>query len=266
MSYNNSVRLVNPSLFGTLMGKRHDIWQMKFLTASDLAQFSVKRGLSLFEGSDLTRLWQLGLLRTDLIKSPEKFQHPGIVEHGKDSDDWYIYADERSFPLQPVDWEGEIEKLEVLSPDLEILFHPFRYYVLFHFEQNLLQVKKLQHIRFPSKYISIPDTDSFVSWSHSEHFVPQVRQWNDSVSLAVIAEPCAYGRIIHSLRMDMSIYYKGGWDTFHRMIDEHWQDVSQIYKTVGIEHLKEIHQEFCYATQTLDPNEPTGCATRCTFG
>jgi hypothetical protein len=255
MTYNRSARLVNPSLFGTLMGKRHDIWQMKLLTASDLAQFSEKRGLSLFEGSDLTRLWQLGLLRTDLIKSPEKFQHPGIVEHGKDNDDWYIYADERSFPLQPVDWEGEIEKLEVLSPDLEILFHPFRYYVLFHFEQNLLRVKKLQHTRFPSKYISIPDTDSFVSWSHSEHFVPQVRQWNDSVSLVVIAEPCAYGRIIHSLRMDMSIYYKGGWDTLHRMIDEHWQDVSQIYKTVGIEHLKEIHQGFCYATQTLDPNE-----------
>jgi len=255
MSHNSSVHLVNPSLFGKLIGKRYDIWQMKFLTASNFAQFSEKRGLSLFGESDLIRFWQLGLLRADLIKSPEKFQHPGIVEHGKDSDDWYIYTDERSTPLQPTDWESAIEKLEVLSPDLEILFHPFRYYVLFLFEQRLLRVKKLQQTRFPAKYISIPEANSFVSWSQSEHFVQQIQQWNDSVSLAVIAEPCVYGRVIHSLSLNMSIYHKGGWDTLYRMIDEHWQDVSQIYKAVGIDHLKEIHQELCYATQTLDPNE-----------
>ncbi len=255
MSDNNSSRLFNPSLFGALVGKRYDIWQMKFLTAGKLAEFSEKRGLSLFEGADLIRLWQLGLLRADLIKSPEKFQSPGIVEHGKDSDDRYIYTDERIFPLQPIDWESEIEKLEVLSPDIEILFHPFRYYILFHYEQRLLRVKKLQHTRFPSKYISIPDLTGFVGWSHSERFIPQVEKWNDSVSLAVIAEPCEYGRIIHSLSMNMSIYYKGGWKTLHQMILEHLQDVAQIYRMVGIERLKEIHQEFCYATQQLDPNE-----------
>jgi hypothetical protein len=255
MADDNSSRLFNRSIFGTLLGKRHDIWQMKFLTASKFAEFSDKRGLSLFEGTDLIRLWQLGLLKADLIKSPEKFQRPGIVEHGKDSDGWYIYTDERTFPLPLTDWESEIDKLEVLSPDIEILFHPFRFYVLFHIERHLLRVKKLQHTKFPFKYISIPDINSFVRWSHSERFIPQVEKWNDSVSLAVIAEPCAYGRIIHSLSMNMSIYYQGGWETLYRLIDEHQQDVVQVYKMIGIEHLKEVHQEFCFATQMLDPNE-----------
>src|SRR6266436_1273036 len=74
----SSSRLLNNTLFGTLVTQRHHIWQMHFLSVDKLAEFSQKHGLLFFEKKDIPLLWQLGFLRADMVICPRKIHYPGL--------------------------------------------------------------------------------------------------------------------------------------------------------------------------------------------
>jgi hypothetical protein len=250
-----SSQFLEPDLFGALMGTYHDIWQMSFLKADELAKFSEKRGVPWFERADIVQLWQLGWLRADLIKSPQAIQYPGIVAREEDSDDGYIYTDERSLPTGVMDGKDGIAKITLLPSGVDLLFHPFRYYILFQIGQQLSRNRLRRSMSFPLQHFTLPNVEGFMKWAHSNQAIDQVGKWDDSASIAVIAEPCIYGRIFHVLRMEMPASYENGWDTFYQLMDEHRKSVAELYQKIGIDRLKAIHQDLCYATQTLDPNE-----------
>lgn len=251
MSQNSSPsRLLKHDLFGTWIAKRRHIWQMDFLNINKLAGFSQKHGLSLFEKQDIIQLWQLGLLQADIIKCEQKIQRAGLVEHGKDEDEEYIYSDERPIPSYSASWEEAVAKLEPLSPDIQLLFHPFRFYVLAQLEGTLSRTRIIEKAPFPLQSYSIPDFSFFQSWANSSGFKEKIQKWNDVASLAIMAEPCFYGSIFHSL----SASYPLDFEMLREHIIKHWEDVAQCYKNVGIELLKEIHQEVCHVTQMLDSN------------
>jgi hypothetical protein len=251
MSQNNtSSRLLNHALFGTWVAKRHHIWQMDFLNANKLAEFSQKHGLSFFEKRDIIQLWQLGLLQADIIKCQQKIQHAGLIEHGMDEDEEYIYSDGRPIPSYSASWEEAVAKLEPLSPDIQLFFHPFRFYVLAEIEKMLSNHKLVEKVQFPIKSYAVPDFSFFQLWANSNEFKEEIQQWNAVASLAIIAEPCFYGSIFHSLSASAPLDF----ETLRKYIASHWQDVAQCYQNVGIEHLKEAHHEICRVTRRLDPN------------
>lgn len=251
MSRNHtSSRLLNHALFGTWIAKRHHIWQMDFLNADKLAEFSQKHGLSFFEKRDIIQLWQLGLLQADIIKCQQKIQHAGLIEHGMDEDEEYIYSDERPIPSYSASWEEAVAKLEPLSPDIQLFFHPFRFYVLAEIEKMLSNHKLVEKVQFPIKSYAVPDFSFFQLWANSNEFKEEIQQWNAVASLAIIAEPCFYGSIFHSLSASAPLDF----ETLREYIASHWQDVAQCYQNVGIEHLKEAHHEICRVTRRLDPN------------
>lgn len=88
----SSMNLLPPGQLGLWVAERLDIWQMRFLGDRDLGSFADRRGLSL--GFDhVQRLWQLGLLRADLVASkgvceigydPERHHRRSIRLHGWD--------------------------------------------------------------------------------------------------------------------------------------------------------------------------------------
>src|SRR3989442_5423 len=96
MSQNTaSPGFLEPSLLGAWIAEHRRIWQMNFLKARDLAQFCRDRGLSHFDENDITKLWQLGLLKADLIESRRKYDRAGLVDRGFNHYGDHVYTDER---------------------------------------------------------------------------------------------------------------------------------------------------------------------------
>lgn len=253
-----SPKLLEPSLPGAWIVEHRRIWQMKFLNASDLAQFCSDRGLGNFREAGIIQLWQLGILKADLVESDEAFSLDGLVERGVNRYGLHVYSDERQ-PYQRFEgWGDALKALNPLREDIKPLFHPFRYYVLYHLNRAL-EFRSSPIQMFNQKgYQGILDFNlsMFNQWSGSDEFVSSIKKWNDAASLGIVTEPCVYVKIFHTIRYDPFEVenYQAGAEEISRHMDEYWNNVNELYHQVGMERVEEIRQELCIATQSLDSN------------
>lgn len=104
-------RLLESVLPGAWIAKHQHIWQMNFLNADKLASFSHDRGLAYFNENDVIHLWQLGLVKADLIKSRGKLRLVGLVDCGSDLYGNHIYSDERQLPKKLTRWDNAVKTL-----------------------------------------------------------------------------------------------------------------------------------------------------------
>ena len=142
---NTSTELLEPALPGAWIAEHRRIWQMNFLNADKFASFGHDRGLASFNEKDVTQLWQLGLIKADLITSRSKLSLVGLVDRGTDRYGPYLYSDERQLPRRLRKWKNARKNLKPLQEGVELLFHPFRYYVLYHLDRVLgLHSSKMQ--------------------------------------------------------------------------------------------------------------------------
>jgi hypothetical protein len=202
---NTTAELLEPSLPGAWIVEHNRIGQISLLKAKELAQFCSDRGLSDFREKGIIQLWQLGLLKADLIESDEEFIYDGLVTRGNDQYGQYRYSDERQLH-QPTEGWGDAENtITPLNENITLLFHPFRYYVLYHIDRVLpgASISKMQMFNQGS-YPRLLELvlSSFNNWAGSDQFIPTIRRWNDITSLCILTEPCTYQRIFHSIRYD----------------------------------------------------------------
>src|SRR6266480_1878957 len=104
-----SPELLEASLPGAWIAEHSQIGQMSLLSAKELAQFCSDRGLSDFREKSIIQLWQLGLLKAELIESNEEVTYDGLVARGHDRYGWHRYSDERQLRQRSEGW-GEAEK------------------------------------------------------------------------------------------------------------------------------------------------------------
>ena len=251
----SSSHLLDLGLLGKMLAKRRPLWQMNFLNAGELAAFSQKRGVSFFEKEDIMQFWQLGFLQADLIESGHELQETGLVKQDNDEYSQYIYSDERLLAIHPNGWDDEVVNLALLPSDVEPLFHPFRYYVLYQLERNLPRVSNIGERPFPLRGFAVPDLSWFKVWSSSTDFVETITSWNDVSALITLTEPYMYERVFGSLGLDMYWMSRGSWQELYKQIEQLGQEIIQCYQIIGIKRLQAIYQELCEAVHKLDPNE-----------
>lgn len=257
--------LVNLELFGTWMAKRRHIWQMSLLNARELARFCRDRELS-FDEKDILRLWQLGWLQADIIEANRKYTKNGLIYRGMDYyNGLHIYSDERRLRNRSKGWEGAAGKLKSLPQNVQPLFHPFRYYVLYHLNRVLsLHISEMQALLSVERYPQLLELslEMFRRWSSSKQNISVLESWNDAVSLVVATEPCMFEDVFHVLTARISLIkadnpnIPGGEsiNILRNDIAEHWEDVKKCYENIGLERIKQLHQDLCVATQFLDNN------------
>ncbi len=183
--------LLEPSLPGAWIAENRRIWQMNLLSADKLGSFSHDRGLTSFNEKDVIRLWQLGLIKADLVISRRKLYLVGLVDRGTDSYGRHIYSDERQIPRRLRKWKNARNNLKPLQKGVEILFHPFRYYVLYHLDGLLgVNISKMQMF-YQDGFPGLLDwrLSSFNRWVGSEQFLSDIRKWNETASLCIVTEP-----------------------------------------------------------------------------
>src|SRR5260370_25972361 len=159
-----------------------------------------------------------------------------------------------NFTSIPKDGGDALKTLNPLQDDVKLLFHPFRYYVLYHLDRALGLNSSRMQMFYQEGYQRILDygLSMFNNWSRSEQFRSSIKLWNDTASIAIITEPCAYLRIFHFIRYspwDVTNFQAGA-EEIYRHIDEYWNSMNELYHQIGIERLQKIRQQLCHPAQT----------------
>lgn len=244
--------LINPVQLANWVAERSDIWQMPFREAKDLAEFVKKRNLP-FERNDIERIWQLGLLRADLIVTKRKLGQPGFSLIKEGDDGTYYYADERPCQI-PKNWRSGLKGLGPRTRGLDIWFHPFRSYVLHH-------IRRVLDFHFSPVYSLLnatwyqEQTESHLAHLderfQSEQFVEVLSRLNNITAMVVAVEPYIFPNLFHMLRSSGSIDF----DTQRQHISEHWREVVPCYQSIGIDRIESIRSQLCMDADTLEPND-----------
>ncbi len=250
------MQLPEKHILGQWMYEKPDIWQMKLLDERGLDSFARSRGLMpFFMGEHIKVLWRLGLLYADLVVTSETIDLDGLMYLGSGPDQKYYYADERQIQPFSAGVVGTASKLSDEScTQLQLLFHPFRYYVLYHIDRMLKIRATPFQMLYPSKAyerILTGNIESFNVFSTTKEFTEQILLWNRVSALASAVEPCFFERLFQVLSKPA----RRSFETQEKMISEHWETVKQCFLDMGIDQLETYRRELTIAAEMLDPNK-----------
>ncbi len=272
--------IVGPEVLGRWMIERWYVWQMRLLDAKKLSRFCRARGVQVTSssGKDVERLWQMGLLRADYVRSDEELTENGLVKIRMDRYGRHLYADARRPTPRAEGFVGAAAGLERLSPAVKPFFHPFRFYVI----QQLLQPVLLGPrpnitpistftTAGANRYAGLVEKElgRFNDYTRGESFLREVERANDVAELAVAAEPCVYERMFGGRRVPglepedlgisveeyLALGSEARWERTSefqkRGIEEHGEELSRYYRDAGVERLEEVRERLCIDSERL---------------
>jgi hypothetical protein len=273
-------RLVDSQLLGRWVIERWYIWQMRMLDARTLSKFSRARGVQISSSSakDVDRLWQMGLLRADYVRSDEELDQEGLTEVRTDQYGRHLYADARRPSAPSGGWLAGAAGLQELPRTVKPFFHPFRFYVVQQLLQPVVLAPKPNITPMSTFTTSGLDNytnlvrrelESFNDYTRTESFLREVERANDYAGLAVATEPCVYERMFGSRRVpglepeDLGIDVEGysgldpdaRWERTREFqeqaIEEHGRDLADRCREVGLDSLEEVRQALCIDSERL---------------
>ena len=255
-----------PCVLGRWIVERAGIWQMRLLDDLGLDSFARDRGVTSFSlGRHIRDIWQVGLLNADIVASPSRLNIEGLtlVTEGQAAE--YLYADERALVHRSMGWGNALEEIQPISLEVELRFHPFRYYVLYEMERRLrLTISPIQMLAAVERYGGMLESEiqRFQQLSADSTFSQSVRSWNRAAALIIAAEPCLFPRLFGLIKYSPFV----GLASQEQQLNAHWADVARCYRAIGLEQLKKVHQQLCFAATSLDPNNRVHTILRLTRG
>jgi len=243
---------------------RSRIWQMRLLNQTEFADYVARRGLGYSSGLDIERLWQIGLLRADLVRSSQELDTPGLeLMEGVDKDT-FEYIDKREVSY-PNGLSSIVDQLPELSSGITLFFHPFRYFVLYLVDRNLHpSIHPMQQLLWANGLMEVVQGwQEFFDRRTREPDLPKaVRYWESIAEMAIVAEPHLYERLFSVLLGQLGMSY----EEQLKVIEKYWQDVRKYYEAVGVERLEKARQHLCIEAERLDPNKTVHTILRLTSG
>jgi hypothetical protein len=242
--------MVDRRVLARWMAKYWHIWQMDLLTPAELSSYASYRGLT-FWSSHVRELWEAGLLRADLVVVDGKFNRPGFSYVGHDSDGQRLYADERQMGPLPEGWSVEHPTSSGLGA-AALLFHPFRYYVLFHLSQMLdPAIVPIMTLRPAERYQTLlGETLSEIKQPSNFLLVMEdLEKYQDVASLCVAAEPYAFTRVFGVLKTPLPITR----ETQSRVLTGYRHKVANLFTRIGA--IERTHLDLCRDVHIVEPNE-----------
>lgn len=234
-----------------------EIWQYGLLNPEKLSNFVKKLGLSSFTlaQSRIKGLWELGLLRADLIVTSRKLSTTGLIYARTMDDGRYIYIDGRSLRRRRKGWGGALGLCKEVPKWIELYFHPFRYYVLYKLQNAVdLNINLLQFLLSAERYPSLSEKiiSGINKYSKTLDFTQKVGEWNDVASFAIMVEPCVYSKIFHKVQYSYPNYTI---EAHESAVAEHRKNVRSYICKFDIEKLEAMREELCRVAQIIEPNQ-----------
>ena len=242
--------MFEPEMYGKLVSRGDPLRQMKLMKPSQLSRFAKDRSVG-FWNTHIEWLWQIGLLRADLIASTEPIEQQGLVNIGNDERQ-LVYADLRPILHKPEGWTDALSEPGQVRDDIQLRFHPLRYFVLHHLERVLgLHVAPIQ-ILAAEHYTRLVNREvkEFGKWSASQEFSERITYWNDLATLAIVTEPCVYEAIFHRFSIPVQIEE----ESFRVALGDYCKSLSELYKRLKKVQIHQFRQDLCIAAELLDHN------------
>jgi gamma-glutamylcyclotransferase len=257
MSAESNENLLDAVAIARWMVERQFIRQMRLKSLQELNRLASDLGVGLSPwNEDVQHLWQIGILRADFLVSKQPLDMEGVVFIEQNDGGEHIFADARDC-VKRIDGLGNvIEDLGTLPDDVYLMFHPFRYYVLYRIEQELIpRLYGFQILRSVTSYQKTVERflTSFNEETADEHFRARVRGWNEIVSLAVAVEPFTYNRLFGYYKVPVT--YENNEEGFYTALRKQYEDCKALLLNIGLDGVMDVLNELCREAERLEPKD-----------
>jgi hypothetical protein len=228
-------------------------WQQQLLSCAQLANISKQNKTSDISEEYVRKLWQLGFLQADIIVSKDELAIKGfsLLQNDESS---FIYSDERLLDKKLKGYVDSFQNVSRFPESIDILFHPFRCFVLYHIERVFkLRITSMQTLLYSEAYgelVSI-HIDHLNKWTSDPKTGRLFGYWNNLVSLCVISETASHNQIYNKITWDVFDSY----ETVVKKLIEIQGDVSKLFEGIDPKAIEEYRNEICRDAETIDPNK-----------
>ncbi len=233
--------------------KSAEIWQYDLLNPTKFWQFAKDRNIGIYNAQTINDLWRIGLLRADLIRSTDIIKLPGVELASQDGGT-NVYCDNRQVEHREGGYGGAISNGLPILGDLEIYFHPFRLYVLYHIARVFdLEVNATQFLVYPHGYEKISNIhiEHLDRWTKSEQFVDRFNYWNSLAELAILLEPIVWKEVFNTIRWRHPDSETG----LLVKIQTHYERIEKFLLSISLPNIDELRSELCRAAEIVDGNK-----------
>jgi hypothetical protein len=230
-----------------------EIWQFDLLTPAKLCQFARDRGVPVFNAETVEKLWRVGLLRSELITVRSQLQFPSL-ELVSEENGVFTYCDMRSVEDRAQGYGGAIGRKESESDSMELLFHPFRLYVLYHIDRVFgSHTTSTQYLLDPEGLLRLAKHDIEVlnQWTSDREFAERFEHWNRTAELAIVLEPTAYSAVFQTIRWR----FPDSQDSLQAKLKERREKIRQFFSEASAKQINDIRAELCRNAELLDDNK-----------
>lgn len=234
-----------------------ELWQFDLLTPQKLFQFSKDRGIPVLNADTITDLWRVGLLRSDLVVASKKLEIASLEFISKENG-FLTYCDKRKVEHRAQGYGGSIVMGEASEASefesLELLFHPFRLYVLYHIDRVFRSYSaSTQYLLNPEGMITVSkhSIDLLNRWTSGKEFAERFERWNRVAELAIALEPTAYSDVFHAMRWR----YPDTQDTLDAKLQNRREAVRSFLSDFSVQEINSIRSELCQQAEMLDQNK-----------
>jgi hypothetical protein len=183
---------INLSSVRAALAANRSLWNFGLIDADSLHRLSADKGINIFDGETVRKLWAIGLLRADCVESTgQDLEGLVAVDHESGAT---TYCDRRLPKQLPEGYGGALSREAAV--DATPMFHPYRLYVLHHVERVFrLRASSTQYLSWPSGIGQIAEREAahLDEWTRSNEFREQFDHWNRVAELAIALEPLASG-------------------------------------------------------------------------
>jgi hypothetical protein len=230
-----------------------DLWQLDLMSPQQFWRFAEDHNISVSNGDTVINLWRVGLLRADLVRTNSKLQIP-FLELISENNGLFAYCDNRNVQHRLQGYGSSIETAELIIDGVELLFHPFRLYVLYHINRVFRSSNPSTQFLYSSeKLLNIAqiNIDQLNTWTSTEQCASRFDHWNKTAELAIILEPTSYKKIFNELRWKFPDTKK----IINSKLQERFNTVRDFLSKMSIKVLNDIRGELCQTAEILDRNK-----------
>ena len=243
----NQTRLLN--LRGTL-AMSPELWQYRLLDSDALCRYANEHGVSIVRGETVASLWRAGLLRADIVAAKSGCHVPGLVAVRNGST--VSYCDARRIEPHSQGFGGAFGEHPELLTEVDLLFHPFRLYVLYHVARVFKsQASSTQYLSSTAGVLSIAqhDIDTLDRWTASSQFGDRFDYWNMVAELSAVCDPVGCPVVFNERRMPMAAQ-----DALDGQLDQYRQRLSVFLAGLGVGEIEKSRVDLCHAAEFMDGN------------
>lgn len=235
------------------LAKVPELWQFELLTAQQIYRFARDRDIEIFNADTVTELWRVGLLRADLIRAKKKLEIPSL-ELVSEENGLFTYCDKRQVEHRAQGYAGLFSKTKPKLDDPDLLFHPFRMYVLYHINRVFRSnTTSTQYLLDPEGLVNLAKRhiDILNRWTSGQEFAERFEYWNRTAEFAIVLEPTTYAEVFHTIRWRLPDTQ----DTIQAKLEKRREKVRLFLSETPAKLINEIRADLCQDAERLDRNK-----------